>query len=173
MEKNKKNKLSIVSLVKKYLPATVALVPLTIIPAPAYAGLITIAVSSTGALNFGSLDAGGTGGTVVISPAGARTQTGSVVLLSGAGLESAGLLSISGSTGVLIDVAMTNPAFAITGPGAPMNVGGFNIDGGGSSVSLTLPTNPATFPLGATLTVAAGQTAGVYFGTYTVMANYQ
>lgn len=161
-------------LVKKCLPMAVALVPLTVAP-QAVNAQVSIIVSGTVDLNFGSVTAGATGGTVTISTAGARTRTGSVTLLAGAGLESAGVLSISGSTGVLIDVSMTAGGFTVddAGAGVPMTVNAFDIDGGGATVSVTLSTNPATFPLGATLTVAAGQAAGVYSGAYTVNANYQ
>ncbi len=174
MEIIKKHKFSVGALAKKCLPATIAFIPLTVVPSVAQA-MITIAVSSTSALHFGTFSAGTTGGTVSISTVGVRTKTGSVTLLAGAGLETQGILSISGSTGVLIDVSMTAATFSVTGPGPAMNVGTFDINGGGSSVSVTLTTNPASFPLGATITVAAapGQTDGVYSGTYTVMANYQ
>jgi len=54
-----------------------------------------------------------------------------------------------------------------------MNVGNFDIDGGGSSVSVTLATTTAVFPIGATLTVPASQPEGLYTGVYVVMAEYQ
>lgn len=161
-------------LAAKCLPVVAALVPLSLSPFPANA-MLSIVVSGTIDLNFGSVTAGATGGTVTISTAGARSNTGSVGLIGGAGLETNAILSISGSTGVLIDVSMTVAAFTVddAGAGAPMSVNAFDINGGGSNVSVTLATNPATFPLGATLTVAAGQAAGAYSGTYTVSANYQ
>jgi len=155
------------------VPLTAGLVPLTCGQAFAQT-TITIVVSTTAVLNFGGFTAGG-GGTVTVSTAGARSRTGSVTLIPGVGVVSAGSLSIFGSTGVLIDVNLTNPVFTIDNPGAgaPMNVSGFDIDGGGSNVSVTLPTTTAVFPIGATLTVPASQPAGLYTGVYTVMAEYQ
>lgn len=174
MKRKENRSLTACKLAKKYLPVAAALVPLSIYPSSARA-MLTIVVSGTVDLNFGSITAGATGGTVTMTTAGARNKTGSLTLIGGAGLESQATLSISGSTGVLIDVSMTNTSFTVddVGAGAPMTVNAFDINGGGSNVSLTLTTNPATFPMGATLTVATGQVAGVYSGTYTVLANYQ
>lgn len=159
---------------KKYLPLMASLVPLTLFPVDAQAQLAII-LSGTVDLNFGSISAGAAGGTVTMPVAGPRSKTGAVELIAGAGLESAAMLSISGSTGVLIDVNMTNTVFTVddAGAGAPMNVNAFDINGGGPTVSLTLTTNPSVFPIGATLTIGAGQLAGVYSGSYTVMADYQ
>lgn len=171
--KDKKNSSTIMTSLKS-LPVAAAMVSLSFVPRPAHA-LISIIISGTLDLNFGQITPGAAGGTVTISPAGVRTKTGTVTLINGAGLESNGALSIAGSTGIIIDVSMTNSVFTVNDPGAgaPMNVNAFNINGGGSNLSLSLTTNPTVFPIGATLTVATGQGQGAYSGSYTVMANYQ
>jgi len=169
----KKDKLMTKKVLNTCVPLAAALVPLSAGSVLAQAS-ITIVVSTTAPLNFGAFTAGA-GGTVTITPAGARSATGSVSLIPGIAAESEGRLSIFGSTGVLIDVNLTNPVFTIDDPGAgaPMNVGNFDIDGGGSSVSVTLPSTTSIFPIGATLTVPAAQPGGLYTGIYTVMAEYQ
>ena len=161
-------------LAKSCLPAVIAMVPLTLCPLEAKAQL-SIVVSGTVDLNFGDLSPNATGGTVTITPGGARTKTGSVILLPGAGLESPATLSMSGSTGVIVEVKVLTPTFTIDDPGlgVPMSVNNFDINNGGSSITITLTTNPGTFPMGATLTVPAGQAQGVYSGTYTIDAVYQ
>jgi hypothetical protein len=149
---------------------------LTLVPLSAFAQL-PIVVSATVEINFGELSvATGVGGTAIISPAGGRSVTGGVSEVAGAGLEGNGVLSITASSGLAIDLSLTNATFTVDdgpGGGTAMNVTGFDIDGGGSSVTVTLTTFPQTFPIGATLNVNAGQLDGSYLGTYTVRANYQ
>ena len=136
--------------------------------------LVTIIVSATLDLNFGTLSAGAGGGTLTVPIAGARTSTGTVIPLAGAGLESPASISISASTGESVVVSMDMVTYSVDYPGAgsPMNVGAFDIDGGGATATVTIATNPVTIPLGATLTVGAGQSEGIYSGSYVVNANY-
>ncbi len=151
-----------------------ALIPLTLLPKYAHA-MITIVVSATVELNFGRIAVDGAG-TVTINTANGRTVSGGVVPVTGAGLESSGVLSISGSTGVMIDLSMTATAFNVdNGGGDSMVVNNFNLvtNGGGPSETVTLTSNPTTFPFGARLNVGAGQAAGTYTGTFSVSANYQ
>lgn len=150
-----------------------AMIPLTILPNPARA-MLTIVISGTVDLNFGSVTESGAGGTVTIDTAGTRTVGGAVTAIAGAGLESAGMLSVSGSTGLAIDLSITAAPFAITdGGGNSMNVGSFDINGSGSAATITLTANPTSYPFGAQLTVGAGQAAGTYNGAFTINANYQ
>lgn len=152
-----------------------AIIPLSVIPNPAGA-MLTIVVSGTVDLNFGTVTESGAGGTVTINTAGARTVGGAVTAITGGGLESQGMISVSGSTGLAIDLSITAAPFAITDGGANnMNVGTFNLvtNGGGSDETVTLTSNPTSYPYGATLTVGAGQAAGTYNGTFTINAAYQ
>lgn len=78
------------------------------------------------------------------------------------------------STGLAIDLSMTATNYNITnGGGDSMNVNNFDLNGGGPTTTITLTVNPQNFPMGATLTVGAGQAAGTYIGTFAVNANYQ
>ena len=169
----KKDKLMTKKVLSTCVPLVAALVPLSVGPAFAQTS-ISIVLSTTAVLNFGVLTAGA-GGTVTVTPAGVRSRTGSVTLIPGVAAESEGRLSIFGGTGVLIDVNVTSPVFTIDNPGAggAMNVGAFDINGGGSDISLTLPSTTAILPIGATLTVPASQPEGLYTGVYVVMAEYQ
>jgi len=151
-----------------------ALIPLTLSPREAGAQL-SIVVSASVGLNFGTFTAGPAGGTVVMTPSGARSVTGSVSLVGGAGLESPANFSVSGSTAVAMDVSVTSPAFPITNGTDTMTVNAFNLvaDGAGPANTITLAANPSTFALGATLNVNAGQGSGVYVGNYVLSVNYQ
>lgn len=150
------------------------LIPLSFLPTPARATL-TIVVSGTGDIHFGSMTESGAGGTMTVDTAGARTAGGGVTAITGSGLSSQGSISISAATGVAIDLSMTAATFTVDdgGGGAAMNVNAFDINGGGSAITVTLVANPSSFPLGATLNVNPSQAAGSYSGTYTVSANYQ
>lgn len=152
------------------------LIPLSFSPSIATAQTnLPIVISGSVELNFGTISAGG-GGSVIVSTAGARSVTGTVVDISGGGLETNGVFSISGSTGVMIDLSVTAPDFTVSnGAGGIMTVDSFNIvvPGGGRTATVTLATSPQNFPLGATLRVSSGQAAGTYTGDYVLSANYQ
>ena len=152
-----------------------SLVPLSFAPVEVNAQA-TIVVSGTVDLNFGIITTNGGSGTVVIDTAGARTTTGTLVTVGGGGLVSQGIFSVSGSTGLAIDLSMTNSTFTVNnGGGGTMNVNGFNMitNAGGTNATITLATSTETYPLGATLNVNASQAAGTYIGSFTVSANYQ
>ena len=151
------------------------MVPLSFIPQPATAQTLPLVVSAPVELNFGSVTAGGAG-TVVISTTGTRSVTGGVTAVNSGGLESNGVFSISGSTGFAIDLSITATSFTVSnGGGGVMNVDSFQMiaPAGGRTATVTLATNPETFPLGATLNVGAGQAEGTYIGDYMLSANYQ
>jgi len=159
----------------KHLGVLAAVIPLSVMPQSAKAAL-SIVVSGTVDLNFGTMTETGGGGTMVVDTTGARTPTGAVTAVAGGGLASQGIFSVSGSTGLAIDVSMTAAAFTVSnGGGATMVVNNFNLvtNAGGATRTITLAANPSTFPLGATLNVGAGQAAGTYIGNYTINANYQ
>lgn len=155
-------------------PMASALVALSMMPAAKAMTMVSIIVSGTLDLNFGTFTGGAAGGTVTIPVTGARTSTGSVVLVSGAGLEAPGSISISASTGVSVVVSMDAASYSIddSGAGAPMSVDNFDIDGGGQTVTVSMTANPITLPLGGRLNVGAAQAEGIYSGFYVVNANY-
>ena len=162
------------SLLKK-TGVVAALVPLSMLPQKVFAQA-TIVVSGVVDMHFGTMTETGAGGTMVLNTAGARTPTGGVTAVTGAGLASQGEFSLSGSTGLAIDVSMTAAAFTVSnGGGDTMSINNFNLrtNAGGSSITVTLAAATETFPMGATLNISAGQAAGDYLGNYTMSANYQ
>lgn len=156
--------------------AATALISLTAVPQRAHAQL-TILVDGTVNLNFGTVTvAPALAGTVVIDTAGGRSVTGGVTPIAGAGLETNAVLSITGSTGLPIDLTIPLAAYTVSnGGGQTMTVDSFNLvlPAGGATQTVTLATNTELFPIGATLRVSAGQAAGTYIGDFTVNANYQ
>lgn len=129
-----------------------------------------IAISNTAALRFGKFSAL-TGGTVVISAAGARSATGAVVL-SSTNAGGAASFDVSGDP---------NATYAITLPGSAtithsvdntktMSIGTFTSNPSGTG---TLSAGGAeTVTVGATLTVGNAQTTGSYSGTFDVSVEY-
>ena len=113
-------------------------------------------------LAFG-LAAGDVGlpGTVVISPAGAKTVTGGATDLGGA--DGAARFRVSGTK---------NTSYSCTLPGSILVTSGANsatVDTFTTSPGLTGnlgPSGKVTIDIGATLHLAAGQAAGTYSGTF-------
>ncbi|HEY3348631.1 MAG TPA: DUF4402 domain-containing protein [Thermoanaerobaculia bacterium] len=128
-----------------------------------------IALTKTADLNFGDVVAGASLGTVVMTPAGARSAVGGPTLGNGAGATAAAF-SVAGVTGATY--AITVPAAAITlnsaPPGNTMTVDTWT----GSKATGTLTAGADTFTVGGTLHVAAAQVASTYTGTFNVSVNY-
>lgn len=124
---------------------------------------ITLTHADTAALNFGTFTTGTTGGTIVVTQGGTATATGDVTLVSGS-TEAADAFSVAGDAG---------RAFSITsGTGSVANGGtsmAFTTD---APTSGTLTGGAATFSVGGTLTVAGGEAAGTYTGSYNVTVAY-
>lgn len=129
-------------------------------------------------LDFGSIIASGTAGTVRLYPDGSRTATGGATLAGNGGSPArfAGL----GSPGRQVNIALGANQIFITGPGAPMRVRNFEIGSTPTAILSTTPTRFTissalgnyNFPVGATLDVGANQTPGDYSGTFTITLNY-
>lgn len=126
--------------------------------------LTPMAIAATTALNFGTFSANASGGTVVVTSGGARSQTGTVALSSG--------------------TPGTNATFTVTGTGASTFAitypGSFNVTGPGTAMPVTvvgaatgtLSGGSLVLPVGGTLTVGAAQLAGAYTGTYIMKVEY-
>ena len=131
-----------------------------------------ISWSSSQALGFGKF-AAGSGGSVTITPAGSRSATGTVVLLS-SGPGSAASFSLTGTPNFL--------AFSIT---LPANGTVALTRAGGGTMALTQFTSTPsgtgalnasgqqTINVGATLTVGSGAAQGRYTGTFEIFLNYE
>jgi len=136
--------------------------------------------NNTTGLAFGSM-AAGTGGTVTVSPAGVRTKTGGVVLVS-SGAGSADSFTVHGFTLPLNSnhthtYSITLPAngtVTLSSGGNNMAVNNFlsSPPAGTSTGTLATGTVDQILNVGATLTVGASQAPGTYSGTYTVTVVY-
>ena len=129
--------------------------------------LAPMTITAGTALNFGTFTPNATGGTVVIATGGGRSFTGTV-LGTAATTISAATFNVTG-TG--------SAGFAISVPGT------FNVTRTGftetmavvvnvASATGTLSGGTASFPVGGTLTVGAGQVAGAYSGSYSMTVEY-
>lgn len=137
--------------------------------------LTPVAITVPTDLHFGSMTESGAGGTMLIDTVGARTPGGAVTAVAGGGLESEAVLSITGATGINIDVDIVGAPITVNSGANTMTVSTFNVgtNAAGSSPTVTLTASPDTFGVGATLTVGAGQAPGTYTGTFQVTAAYQ
>jgi len=127
-----------------------------------------IAIENTAGLAFGKFSAG-SGGTVVMNTAGARSKTGGVVLLSGTA-GSAAAFDVTGDGSATYAITLPGSATVThTDTVTNMSIGTFASN---PSATGTLSAGAQTVNVGATLTVASAQTAGSYSGTFTVSVEY-
>jgi hypothetical protein len=133
-------------------------------------------LTNTRGLDFGRFVAG-TGGTVVISPAGVRSRTGGVILLNS---PSAAAATFSvGVTGTAKGAKLKNVILTLPANGTVRLTSGSNsmavdtfVSTPAAGLSSSLSTTP-TASVGATMTVAPNQPSGTYSGSFTVIANFQ
>ena len=132
-------------------------------------------------LEFGSLLAGTTAGTVTVSPGGVRTKTGGVMLVGG--LVQPARFAGRGTVNqtVLISLTASPSTLQRVGGTETMRLDQLTI---GSTPTVVLTTTPQAFritsptgifnfPMGGRLSVAANQAPGDYSGTFNVTLNYQ
>jgi hypothetical protein len=124
-----------------------------------------IGISANNSLEFGSILASGSTGTVTISAAGARTVSNVTEL---GGTLQAASFDVTGDGTSTYSVSFTDGS--LTGPGTAMSINTFTHDAGGTP---TLSGGTDSFNVGANLDVGASQTAGSYTGTFTVTVDYQ
>lgn len=155
-------------------PAAFALL-LALLPAARQACAATVIVlTNTRGMSFGKF-AAGAGGTITLNAAtGARTKTGSVILLpSPTAAQATYNVSKSKNGTVNMTVVITLPAnntFQIASGANRMYVNNF------VSSPATIPSVPnggLVLSVGATLVVNANQPAGNYSGSYPITVNYQ
>lgn len=120
---------------------------------------IGITRDASGNMNFGKLVAGATAGTVILTPAGARSATGGTTLGNSTGV-SAAKFTVTGNAGSTFAITLPSTSFNVVNGTATMSVGTFTSSpattgtiGTGGSVPLTV---------GATLSVGASQVSGTY-----------
>lgn len=139
------------------------------------AGAVIIApitITSDINMHFGTIARGTAASTILLTPGGARSvATGNATLSALAPAHAAASFTVSGVPTATYAITLpTNGTVTLTGPGAPMGVDDFTSNpattgaiGAGGTQTLTV---------GATLSVAVGQVAGAYSGTFQVTVNY-
>ena len=131
-------------------------------------GPLAITHNSGAALSFGSFTTG-TGGSVTVTSAGAVTASGDVGMVTG----------VNASADAFTVIGTANRAFGITS-----SSGNTVSTGGATPATMAFTVSPGTsaalnasgtyaMAVGGTLTVASGQEAGSYSGTYSVTVTYQ
>ena len=127
-----------------------------------------ISLTKTADLNFGSVVPGGSAGSVMMTPAGARSASGGASLGSSTG-SSAGSFTVAGLAGAAYSITLP-ASTTITSGANNMTVNTFtstpsvtgNLGGGGTQ----------TLSIGATLQVGASQPTGTYSGAFNVTVTY-
>ena len=141
--------------------------------ATASATIITpIAITKTVDMNFGTAAVqAGTGGTVVLTPAGSRTKTGGVSLPSVTGTVTAASFNVTGEGTSTYSITLPSSPVTITSGINTMTVSTFTST---PTPTGTLTAGAQTLLVGATLNVSAAQAPGTYIsGTaFDVTVNY-
>lgn len=139
---------------------------------------ITTPIEITGAadMNFGKIAVQpATGGTIVMSADGTATPTSGVKLVAGGATRSAAAFTVTGTDGLLFNISLPADgvvSLAKSGGGAVAIPATTFTSSIGSSGTLTSGT--ASFGVGATLTIPAGQAAGSYeSASFNVTVVYQ
>jgi len=129
-------------------------------------------LSNNAGLSFGAFTAG-SGGSIMLSSAGARSKTGGVLLVNQGGSPAAAQFTISGTPNAVFTISLPVDGMVLLTDGGPntMALNGFvsspsgtgTLSGGGTQL----------ISVGATLTVGNLQAPGSYTGAFSVTVNYQ
>ncbi len=126
-------------------------------------------IATTQNLAFGAFSAG-TGGSVVVSPSGARNATGGVFLLSSSPGSAAQFL-VTGNNNQIYTVTLPTAATLVSGSSSMQMVNFASLPSATSASSGLLTGASQVLKVGATLQVASGQLTGLYSGTFNVTVN--
>ena len=141
--------------------------------ATATATIVTpISITKTVDMNFGNVAVQtGTGGTVIMTPAGVRSTTGGVTLPAVVGTVTAASFTVNGQGTYTYAITLPSSAVTLTNGANTMTADTFTSTPSGTG-ALTAGTQ--TLNVGANLNVAAAQAAGIYVsGTpFSVTVNY-
>ena len=133
-----------------------------------------ISIANSVDMAYGNLAVNTSLGTVLLpatSGTPTRVTSGGVTLPAVTGTVTAAKFTVTGQANSAYTIGLpANGAVTITGAGTPMTVNDFTSSL--TSNSGNTGTGSQDFYVGATLGVAASQTAGTYSGTFTVIVNY-
>lgn len=127
-----------------------------------------IAISNTQALAFGKFVAG-SGGAVTVSPAGGRSASGGVILVS-SGPGAAAQFIVSGDANATYTITLPVTEVLLTSGANSMAVNNFTSSP--SSIGTLGAGGTQTLSVGATLSVGGNQAIGSYSGAFDVTVNY-
>ena len=133
--------------------------------------VVPITIAKATDLDFGTIQVGSTSGTVVLTPAGIRSSTGGVKLLSPAGDVQVASFIVSGTPSSTYTIGLPS-SYVITYNSKNMTVDTFTSSPSGSGV--LSGTGSQTINVGAKLTVGASQSPGTYTNAtgFSVTVNY-
>jgi hypothetical protein len=126
-----------------------------------------IGITAANTLEFGDI-LNGAANTVTVSPASVRSATDGTQLIGGTWQAASFNITGDGNRAYTITLP-ANGVVTLAGPGPDMAVNNFTHDAGGAPA---LTAGADSFNVGADLSVANGQIAGPYTGTFTVTVNY-
>lgn len=129
----------------------------------------TLTIATATNLVYGNLAPGASGGTLVMSPAGVRSTTGTVITYSST--FNAASFNVAGTADATYAITLpSNGTVTLSDGGAnTMAVNDFTSNPSGTG---TLTGGAETLYVGATLTVGSGQAAGSYSTTFDVTVDY-
>lgn len=117
-------------------------------------------------MNFGTINAAATAGTVVLSTAGVRSSS-----LTMYGTSTAGTFSVTAEPSTALTITFPATATLTGTPSGTMTIGSFTHSSVPAS-DTTDGTGTLALNVGATLNVGANQPSGTYQGTYAVTLSY-
>jgi Domain of unknown function (DUF4402) len=168
-----KTRLLISTLVLAFISFSTTSYSQEIATATATATVITpISISKNADMSFGNIAVqSATGGTVVLTPAGTRTNTSGVTLPSTTGTVTAAAFTVTGSGSSTYAITLPS-SVTLTHSGGVETMAASSFTSNPSATG-ALSSGTQDIAVGATLTVAAGQLAGVYTsGNFNVTVNY-
>jgi hypothetical protein len=131
-----------------------------------------VVLTNTRGLDFGRFVAG-SGGTIVVTPAGLRSRTGAVVLLNSPSVGQASFTaSRSGGNKTIVTITLPANGSVRISSGVSNSMAVNTFVRTPSTATLSIQT-AQTIAVGATLTVAPNQAPGNYSGTFPLTVNYQ
>lgn len=129
-------------------------------------------IATASNLGFGRFVAAG-GGAISVSPAGARSRTGSVVLLASSAAAAAFTISGNGQGNDNKVYVLTLPANGSVTLAAGVNKMAVNSFTSNIGAGAPLPTGTERVTVGAVLQVSPNQPPGAYSGNFNVTLEYQ
>lgn len=129
-----------------------------------------ITITKNTDLRFGNIAAGASAGTVVLSPAGARTPSG-VTLPTTTGTVTAATFTVNGTPGYTYSITLPSSPLTLNNGANTMTVNAFTST---PTPTGTLVGGTDALNVGATLNVGAAQAPGTYTSAspFTVTVNY-